>query len=130
MLRVFKILASDAAQASRHLLSGVFLLSGFNVCIATGALVTGFALQDFESGLEHFTSVMGFAGVPLIAPMPEIFAVLNWTALGAMILFAGYSTCLYFFEAARRSQPTARIVQFPLKDNSVVAEASKQVANL
>jgi hypothetical protein len=131
MLTVIRTITSDTAQATTHLLSGVFLLSGFNVCIAAGALVTGAVIHDIPGGLENFNAVMSFSGTGLIEPIPQMVATLNWTTLGAMVIFAAYSFSLYVAEASRRSKPTATVVQFPTP--SVVSESSdpsKKVANL
>jgi hypothetical protein len=116
MLKAVTNISSDAAIATRHLLSGVFLLSGFNVCIAAGAFVAGATLHGTFAGIKNFFAVMNYSSVELISPIPEMIAAFNWTTLAAMGIFAAYSAWLYVSEAARRTPATAKVVAFPTRE--------------
>ena len=131
MFRAFNNISSDAAIATRHLLSGVFLLSGFNVCIAAGAFVAGAAVQGAATGTKNFFTVMNYTGVELASPVPEMIAAFNWTTLGAMGIFSVYTAWLYLNEAANRTPIKARVVAFPTRSVEILSVASdeKIVAN-
>ncbi len=130
-MNFIRTITSDTAEATTHLLSGVFLLSGFNVCIAAGALVAGAVMHDLPGGLENFDAVMSFSGTGLIDPIPQMVATLNWTTLGAMTIFAVYSLSVYLADASRRSRTTATIVQFPTSSAvDGATDSGKSVANL
>lgn len=122
MFKAFNNISSDAAIATRHLLSGVFLLSGFNVCIAAGAFVAGAALQGSAAGTKNFLTVMNYAGVELASPIPEMIAAFNWTTLGAMGIFGIYTSWLYLNEAATRTPLKAKVVAFPTRSVEILSD--------
>ena len=122
MFKAFTNISSDAAIATRHLLSGVFLLSGFNVCIAAGAFAAGATLHGFSAAAKNFFSVMNYSSVELVSPIPEIIAAFNWTTLTAMGIFGAYSVWLYLSEAAQRTQTPGKVIAFPSRAPSQSGE--------
>lgn len=125
MFKALNNISSDAAIATRHLLSGVFLLSGFNVCIAAGAFVAGATLHGASAGMKNFFSVMNYSSVELLSPIPEMIAAFNWTTLAAMGIFSAYSVWLYLSEAAHRTQATAKVIAFPSRN---ISESDEKIA--
>jgi len=120
MLKVVQEFLSDVAVSFRHILSGILLLAGFNVCIAFAALITSVVLGDSTSGITWFFTVMGFHGTGLIESGREVVEVFNWAALGAMFIFAAYSFYSYLASTAQR--PRAHVIRMPARHLTSVEE--------
>jgi hypothetical protein len=104
MLKVIREILSDLAVLVWHLLTGLFLLAGFNVCIALAALISARLVGDGASGVMWFHTVMGFHGTGLIEVARQAVEIFNWTAFAAMGIFAAHSFSRYCSSASRRAR--------------------------